>query len=81
MLYEVITKLIMAFHGGNVRLTTLALYLVSLIPFAAYITPVFNVIVLTHSMLRKTVEVEAHHETAAAAARTASPSKSRNNFV
>jgi len=69
-------KLIMAFHGGNVRLTTLALYLVSLIPFAAYITPVFNVIVLTHSMLRKTVEVEAHHETAAAAARTASPSKS-----
>jgi len=55
-------KLIMVFHGGNVRLTTLLLYLCSLIPFAAYITPVFNVIVLTHTLFRKTVEVEAHHE-------------------
>ena len=55
-------RLIMFFHGGNLRLTTLALYLLSLIPFAAYITPVFNVIVLAHTMFRKTVEVEAHHE-------------------
>lgn len=55
-------KLIMAFHGGTVRMTTFTLYVISLIPFAAYITPVFNVIVLTHTLLRKTVEVEAHHE-------------------
>lgn len=55
-------KLIMAFHGGTVRMTTFTLYAISLIPFAAYITPVFNVIVLTHTLLRKTVEVEAHHE-------------------
>ncbi|WP_345971008.1 MULTISPECIES: EI24 domain-containing protein [Sulfurimonas] len=60
-------KLIMAFHGGKVRMTTLGLYLLSLVPFAAYITPVFNVIVLTHSMFRKSVEVEAHHESATAA--------------
>ncbi|WP_345986343.1 EI24 domain-containing protein [Sulfurimonas sp. HSL-1656] len=60
-------KLIMAFHGGQVRMTTLGLYLLSLVPFAAYITPVFNVIVLTHSMFRKTVEVEAHHESVTAA--------------
>jgi hypothetical protein len=55
-------KLIMLFHGNKVRMTTLGLYLISLIPFAAYFTPVYNVIVLTHLMLRKTVEVEAHHE-------------------
>ncbi len=55
-------KLIMAFHGNKVRMSTLALYLISLIPFAAYFTPVFNVIVLAHTMLRKNVEVEAHHE-------------------
>lgn len=57
-------KMIMAFHGGTVRMTTLTLYLISLIPFAAYITPVFNVIVLTHTMFQKTVEVEAHHANA-----------------
>ena len=55
-------KLIMAYHGGTVRMTTLTLYVVSLIPFAAYFTPVFNVIVLTHTMMRKMLEVEAHHE-------------------
>jgi hypothetical protein len=55
-------KLIMAFDGGKVRMTTLGLYLLSLVPFAAYITPVFNVIVLTHVMFRKSVEAEAHHE-------------------
>ena len=55
-------KLIMAFHGNTVRVTTLGLYLLSLVPFAAYFTPVYNVIVLTHTMFRKTVEVEAHHE-------------------
>lgn len=60
-------KLIMAYHGGTVRMTTLTLYLISLIPFAAYITPVFNVIVLTHTMFRKMVEVEAHHESIYAA--------------
>ena len=43
-------------------MTTLGLYLLSLVPFAAYVTPVFNVIVLTHTMFRKSVEVEAHHE-------------------
>ncbi|MEJ2501579.1 MAG: hypothetical protein P8Y65_10785 [Campylobacterales bacterium] len=52
----------MAFDGGKVRMTTLGLYLLSLVPFAAYITPVFNVIVLTHVMFRKSVEAEAHHE-------------------
>ena len=57
-------KRIMAFHGGGIRLNTVALYLLSLVPFAAYITPVFNVIVLTHLMLRNRVEVEAHHEMA-----------------
>jgi hypothetical protein len=55
-------KLIMAFHGNTVRMTTFTLYAISLIPFAAYITPVFNVIVLAHTMFRKEVEVEAHHE-------------------
>jgi len=55
-------KLVMAYHGGSMRMTTLTLYVLSLIPFAAYFTPVFNVIVLTHTMFRKTVEVEAHHE-------------------
>ena len=60
-------RLIMAFHGGQVRMTTAGLYLLSLVPFAAYITPVFNVIVLTHSMFRKSVEVEAHHESVTAA--------------
>jgi len=55
-------KLIMAFHGGTVRMTTFTLYIISLIPFAAYVTPVFNVIVLAHTMFQKTVEVEAHHE-------------------
>ena len=59
-------KLIMAFHGGTVRMTTLTLYAISLIPFAAYFTPVFNVIVLAHTMLRKGVEVGAHHEAIAA---------------
>lgn len=58
-------KLIMLYHGNRFRMTTATLYVLSLIPFAAYITPVFNVIVLTHLMLRKMVEVEAHHETAA----------------
>lgn len=55
-------KLIMTFHGGTLRMTTFTLYVISLIPFAAYITPVFNVIVLAHTMFRKSVEVEAHHE-------------------
>lgn len=55
-------KSIMAFHGGTLRMTTFTLYVVSLIPFAAYVTPVFNVIVLTHSIMRKKVEVQAHHE-------------------
>lgn len=60
-------KLIMAYHGGTVRMTTFTLYVISLIPFAAYITPVFNVIVLTHTMFRKAVEIEAHHESVYAA--------------
>jgi len=60
-------RLIMAYHGGTLRMTTLTLYALSLIPFAAYFTPVFNVILLTHTLLRKMVEVEAHHENAFAA--------------
>ncbi|HHH72976.1 MAG TPA: hypothetical protein ENL04_04045 [Sulfuricurvum sp.] len=43
-------------------MTTFTLYVVALIPFAAYITPVFNVIVLTHTLFKKRVEIEAHHE-------------------
>ena len=66
-------KLIMAYHGGTMRMTTLTLYAVSLIPFAAYFTPVFNVIVLTHTLLRKMLEVEAHHESAFAAKNGATP--------
>ena len=66
-------KLIMAYHGGTMRMTTLTLYAVSLIPFAAYFTPVFNVIVLTHTLLRKMLEVEAHHENAFAAKNGAAP--------
>lgn len=54
-------KSIMAFHSGSLRMTTFTLYAISLIPFAAYVTPVFNVIVLTHSILQKKVLAEARH--------------------
>ena len=42
----------MYFNANKVRITTLLLYLISMIPFAALITPVFNVIVLGHTVLR-----------------------------
>jgi len=42
----------MYFNGNQVRITTLLLYLISMIPFAALVTPVFNVIVLGHTLLR-----------------------------
>ena len=42
----------MFFNGNKVRITTLLLYLIAMIPFAALVTPVFNVIVLGHTVLR-----------------------------
>jgi hypothetical protein len=42
----------MYFNGNQVRITTLLLYLIAMIPFAALVTPVFNVIVLGHTLLR-----------------------------
>jgi hypothetical protein len=43
---------LMFYRGNATRLSTLILYLISLVPFAALITPVFNVIVLSHTVLR-----------------------------
>ena len=45
-------KQMMYFKGNKIRVTTVILYALSLIPFAALITPVFNVIVLGHTVLR-----------------------------
>lgn len=45
-------KQMMYFKGNNVRTTTVILYVISMIPFAALITPVFNVIVLSHTVFR-----------------------------
>jgi len=45
-------KQMMYFKGNKVRMTTIILYALSLIPFAALITPVFNVIVLGHAVMR-----------------------------
>jgi len=45
-------KQMMYFQGNKVRLTTVVLYALSLIPFAALFTPVFNVIVLGHTVFR-----------------------------
>jgi len=45
-------KQMMFFQGNNVRLNTVILYLLSMIPFAALFTPVFNVILLSHIVLR-----------------------------
>ncbi len=42
----------MFFNGNKVRLNTLILYLIAMIPFAALVTPVFNVIVLSHTVFR-----------------------------
>ena len=44
-------KQMMYFQGNRVRANSLALYLLSMIPFAALFTPVFNVIVLGHIAL------------------------------
>ncbi|MEN8146332.1 MAG: EI24 domain-containing protein [Campylobacterota bacterium] len=45
-------KQMMFFQGNKVRMNTVVLYVISMIPFAALITPVFNVIVLSHTVLR-----------------------------
>ena len=45
-------KQMMYFKGNKIRITTVILYALSLIPFAALITPVYNVIVLGHTVLR-----------------------------
>ena len=45
-------KQMMYFQGNKVRATTVALYAISLIPFAALFTPVFNVIVIGQSVVR-----------------------------
>ncbi len=52
-------KELMFYRGGSVRMTTLTLYAISLIPLAAFITPVFNVIVLTHTLLRNRLALDA----------------------
>ena len=49
-------KQMMYFQGNKVRMNTVILYVISMIPFAALITPVFNVIVLTHTVLRNKQE-------------------------
>ena len=48
---------IMFFKGNTIRFTTLMLYLIAMIPFAALITPVFNVIVLSHTVFRNKQEL------------------------
>lgn len=45
-------KQMMYMNANKVRMTTVLLYAISLIPFAALFTPVFNVIVLGHTVLR-----------------------------
>ena len=45
-------KKMMYFQGNKVRLVTLILYALSLVPFAALFTPVFNVIVIGHTVFR-----------------------------
>jgi hypothetical protein len=50
-------KQMMFFKGNNIRFTTLMLYLIAMIPFAALITPVFNVIVLSHTVFRNKQEL------------------------
>jgi hypothetical protein len=53
-------KQMMYFKGNKVRTTTVILYVISMIPFAALITPVFNVIVLSHTVFRnKQAQLEA----------------------
>jgi len=46
----------MFYRGNKIRFTTVLLYALSLIPFAALVTPVFNVIVLAHTVLRNSQE-------------------------
>ena len=45
-------KQMMYFNKAKVRGTSLTLFILSMIPFAALITPVFNVIVLGHTVMR-----------------------------
>ncbi len=51
------TKKMFFFKGNQLRMHTLMLYFLSMVPFAALITPVFNVIVLSHVVLRAKQEV------------------------
>lgn len=45
--------------GGTLRIRTLGLYLIStLIPFAAYVMPIFNVIVMTHTVMRRRIQLD-----------------------
>jgi len=56
-------KKMMFFNGNKIRLTTLLLYGLSMIPFAALITPVFNVIVLGHTLFRsRQLQLEGSHK-------------------
>ncbi len=50
-------KKMMFYRGNKLRTTTVILYVLSIIPFAALVTPVFNVIVLSHTVLRNSQEV------------------------
>ncbi|MCJ7766352.1 MAG: EI24 domain-containing protein [Thiovulaceae bacterium] len=50
-------KQMIYFNGNKLRFTTLILYLIAMIPFAALITPVFNVIVLSHTVFRNKQEL------------------------
>ncbi len=45
-------KKMMFFHGNQVRINTFLLYLLSMVPFAVLFTPVFNVLVLGHTVFQ-----------------------------
>lgn len=49
-------KQMMYFNANKVRMTTGLLYLLSMVPLAALFTPVFNVIVLAHTVMRSKQE-------------------------
>ncbi len=62
---------VMFYRGGTVRMTTLTLYAITLVPYAAFVTPVFNVIVLAHTLLRARADVETRRPQPARTDRTA----------
>ena len=49
-------RILMFYRGTKMRINTGLLYVLSLIPFAAFITPVFNVILLSHAVFRNSQE-------------------------